>query len=444
MFKPCLFTSSLGVICFDDSSTRKHVFCIDHDGKVLARTILSNGTVQNVSDPPFAILKFDDPEERPCTIASRECHVLIGTTHGSIHLISRSSGGSWSVERFQKNRNVIFGILRSGAKLLGLAPGVEVSSKILKICPIRSDVLTAGTGSLAVVSTTSLDLWSNWNKIGAEKLLWSVPLSNILEDDVSSMLGVFMGRVNVLDAILIPIVGEDDVELGLILLSSCKVLSTLESSGHERYNLFLHYMEFSSSSPPGRSKQRAALAMSIDDYTQFPHQAWPHLHSEIPGKSLSMTATWIANRSMKASQFDLNCFDYILDGPESIDPPHIVEVLSAQESSCPFVDTDVSADQVLAAGPMYGVQGVGILSQDGHLTMMSLPAPGRLSGRQNIILTNKKMSKFLSRFNPSVEYSQALENLVRDIAKGEDRDLDNTRICVQVLSSILMQVVENI
>jgi hypothetical protein len=111
------------VICFDNTSTRKHIFCVDSDGKILVRTVLANGTVQNASDPPIAVLKNDDEDDFPCAIASKESNVFVGTTKGNLYLISRNSGGNWSVDRFQKSRNVLFGILRSGAKLLGLTPG---------------------------------------------------------------------------------------------------------------------------------------------------------------------------------------------------------------------------------------------------------------------------------------------------------------------------------
>ena len=87
------------------------------------RTVLANGTVQNASDTALAVLKNIDEDDFPCAIAAKESNVLIGTTKGNMYLISRNSSGIWSVDRFQKNRNVLFGILRSGAKLLGLTPG---------------------------------------------------------------------------------------------------------------------------------------------------------------------------------------------------------------------------------------------------------------------------------------------------------------------------------
>lgn len=130
--------------------------------------------------------------------------------------------------------------------------------------------------------------------------------------------------------------------------------------------------------------------------------------------------------------------DYVLDEVESSDIPQVVEVISADDSSCPVFDSCVPIEDVLIAGPLHGVLGFGVLARNGLLTFMTLPPPGRAPNRKTVVLTNRKMVGFTTRFNP--EDDEAIERLLWAISQGED-ELDDKNLSAHVLSSILSKVI---
>jgi hypothetical protein len=179
-------------ICFisvssdDKSSSNRFLVGIDDIGNVIVRSIHSSGDVRKHYDTAARII-FDEETEAPSVIMSKGVYTIIGTTHGALYVVTRN-GLQASVERLQPNCDVFFGILRSGAKLLGLTPGNKASrstsSRVLKVLPIGVSANNERAGECLVVFTlSSLSLWSNWVQSGQEKLVWECDVSCILEED---------------------------------------------------------------------------------------------------------------------------------------------------------------------------------------------------------------------------------------------------------------------
>ena len=225
------------------------------------------------------------------------------------------------------------GILKSGAKLLGLTPSSKVTAdsgkslgSIIKILPFSVKEPSDQVGEYIVaVTPSSLTLWSNWNELGKEKQHWECSLSIMLEEDVSYMLGQFVGRVFILDACIMPITsdeGSPDVNIGIMLLSACRVPPSYEPNGHDTYNIFLHYIEFDLSSSPSATTKRAVLAVGIDDFREFPVEIQPrlHIHNNLDSRSGGFgfdnstslfVASWVAQGTLRICQVDISCLDFI-------------------------------------------------------------------------------------------------------------------------------------
>ena len=357
------------------------------------------------------------------------------------------------------------GIIKSGAKLLGLTPANKKvdngksSNAIIKVIPftVHSQELSQQTDDyIVVVTPSSLSLWSHWNSIGKERYHWDYSLSIILEEDVSYMLGQFVGRVFVQDVCMMPITSDEDsanVTVGLLILSACRIPPSYEPNGHDTYNIFLHYLEFDLSSTPLGTTQRAVLAVGIDDFREFPHEIQPRLHADssngnIMGQGTSLvTPTWVQQGTLRACQVDISCLDFVSEdakkgSSDSLEELttvgiSIVDIISNQDASAPQVDSSISADHILAMSPLAGVQGLSLLTRDGLLTVVNPPIPGTFLNKRAVQLSTKKMLSYSQRFPPSSP--DVLDNLILTITKGDD-EFHDVDIGQQVLAATLSQM----
>eukprot|EP01041_Mallomonas_annulata_P007157 gene7157-14573_t len=396
-----LKTQSLQFYAKVGEDNAREILVYSKNGQILLFIIEGDNRI--ISSECEVMMQDEDEVITACTYSG--VVFAVSTSYGNVYVIRRR-GRVLEAVKLQRHRNLLFGLVETGVKMLGLGAiprqlteGIPMNRLIPIIQTSRKEG-NRRNDFLLNVTSDSISLWCNWIEggggggggTGNEKLLWTHPLHELLQSarSESDLVERDTNDVfRVLDVLVLPRNSEESPVTEVLLLST----RTRQHHSHSHpQELYLHTIELylgssvSSSTTTTTYQERELLSTVVqvtkclcvsrtvsilnDNNNAMVQQLLPSLHGVVSSSSLSSssscgighTASWLVFASWIASDSNtLLVGQYDVRALPPVNLSSGAVALSPSPSPFPLVpgmDTCIPRDAVLSRSTVMGIDGL--------------------------------------------------------------------------------------